>query len=159
MDEYIDYYGPNQHSNIDYYGPNQHTRKKTIKEGRKKMSVFDEIAGIQQQLLSSDLPDTITATVTEAKKTIKQGQYGGQPQLRLTLQLNTGETITTMYRIPKKWTGKGQMDTLLDQLSKLKTKLNQIEGMTFKWKRMNLTGAVKGNPRHYPVEIVKKVKA
>ena len=36
------------------------------------MSVFDEIAGIKPQILASELPDEIIATVTKVERSKKQ---------------------------------------------------------------------------------------
>lgn len=116
-----------------------------------KVSVFDEINKITDQQLSSDLPDEIIATITKVEKTVKTGQYAGAPQLKVTLKLDDGSITSTIYRIPKSWTGKGQLDMLKKQLAALGLKLAQMEGKTFHWKRIELTGSVKGNARHYPV--------
>lgn len=121
--------------------------------------VFDEIDTIKVQKLASDLPETITATVLAASKTEKKGAYAGAPVLKLELQTTDGITFSSQYRIPKTWTGKGQMDKLIECLDKLKVPLHQIIGKTFEWKRIDLEGSVKGNPRFYPMRLIKETKA
>lgn len=116
------------------------------------MSVFDEIKGLRAQKLASDMSDNFTATVISASK--HQGEYG--PSLKLELQNEDGETFSITYRIPKVLTGKGQLDRLLDSLEKLGVPIEKIQGKTFEWQRMELQGAMKGNPRHYPVRLVKR---
>lgn len=120
-----------------------------------QMSVFDELNKVKNQTLSSELPDKITATVIKASKTVKTGKYEGTPMLQLILRLKDGTETSTNYRIPKAWTGKGQMDILINSLKKLKIDIKDIEGKTFEWERMELEGSVKGNARHYPVKVIK----
>ena len=117
------------------------------------MGVFEEIDKIPRQELASDMPSAFTATVLSARKT--QGEYGFY--LALELQTEDGATFTTTYHIPKKRTGKGQMDLLIDSCNKLNLQLRDIVGRTFQWKRVKLSGAMKGNARHYPVKMVKKL--
>lgn len=116
------------------------------------MSVFDEIKGIRTRKLASDMPETFTATVISVSK--HKGEYG--PSLNLELQTEEGETVNITYRIPKALTGKGQLDRLLNSLEELGVPVEKIQGKTFEWQRMELPGAMKGNPRHYPVRLVKK---
>lgn len=122
------------------------------------MSLEDEISKIPQQKLASDMPDTFNATVLSMTRDVKKGQFAGSPIVKLELQLEDGEKFTTSYRIPKAWTGKGQLDRLISNLKNLGVELNQIVGKTFQWKREELSGAVKGNERHYPVRLLKPAK-
>ncbi len=122
------------------------------------MSIDDEIGKIPKQKLASDMLDTFTATVLKLTRDVKKGQYAGAPLLKLDLQLANGETFTTSYRIPKAWTGKGQMDRLLEHVKKLNLKLSEIVGKTFTWQREALEGNVQGNQRHYPISIVGQKK-
>lgn len=89
-----------------------------------------------------------------ATRSIKQGDYAGAPLLKLELQLTSGETFSTTYRIPKAFTGKGQLDLFIQHLKALELGLTEIVGKTFVWKRKELPGAMKGNPRHYPIKLV-----
>jgi hypothetical protein len=120
--------------------------------------VFDEIEHIQTQKLASDLPDTIIGTVQSATRTLKKGAYAGAPVLSISITTDDGTAFTTQYRIPKTWTGKGQMDKLLENLEHLKVPLHEIIGKKFEWKRIELEGSVKGNPRFYPVKLIKTPK-
>jgi len=117
--------------------------------------VFDDIGKIETQLLSSELPSEIVATVTSAFEDVKKGQYPG-PVLKLILRLEDGTDTITVYNIPKAWTGKGQMDTLKASMEKLGLGLKDLVGKKFRWERQELTGPMKGNPRHYPVEVIEE---
>lgn len=123
------------------------------------MSIKEEIDKIPQQKLASDMPDTFNALVVKMTRDVKKGQYAGRPLLKLELALDNGETFTTSYSIPKAWTGKGQLDTLMRYLKGMGLDLAGIEGKTFAWKREELSGSVKGNPRHYPTRQLKPQKA
>ena len=122
------------------------------------MGVFEEIKGIRKMLLTSELPDEITAKIIDAVKVEKQKQYGTQYNLQLTLQLTKmgdvfeSREVTTSYRIPKAKTGKGQLDMLIAHFKTLKVDMDKaLIGQTFKWKRKELEGSMKGKPRHYPI--------
>jgi hypothetical protein len=119
----------------------------------KRMSIDEEIGKIPTQKLASDMPDEFTATVLKMTRDVKKGTYAGAPILKLDLQLENGEVFSTSYRIPKAWTGKGQLDRLLEHLKKLNLDLKEIVGKTFNWKREALEGNVQGNQRHYPISI------
>jgi hypothetical protein len=121
-------------------------------------SVFDQIKGVKQQVLLSDLPATVTATVMAASKTEKKGAYAGAPLLKIELCTDDNTTFSITYRIPKALTGKGQLDTLLSQLTKLKVKPEEIIGKRFEWQRITLEGAVQGNDRFYPVKLLGQKK-
>jgi hypothetical protein len=123
------------------------------------MSLDEEIGKIPQQKLASDMPETFTATVIKITKDVKKGQYAGAPIIKLELQLENGETVLTSYRVPKAWTGKGQMDKLLQHMKGLGIGLDDMQGKTFQWKREELGGTMKGNERHYPTKIIKVKKA
>lgn len=124
------------------------------------MSVWEEINGIRKMLLSSDLPEEITATVKDATVEERQKKEGTRRNLKLVLVLTKmdkvfeGREVSTTYRIPKSRTGKGQLDKLLAHLEELGIKGKDMKGKTFKWKREELEGSMKGNPRHYPIELV-----
>lgn len=118
------------------------------------MSLDDEIGKIKPQKLASDMPDTFTATVKTMTRDVKKGQFAGAPLLKLELELDNGETFTTSYRIPKAWTGKGQLDIFMEHIKGFKLELPQIVGKTFEWKREPLGGSIQGNPRHYPVKLI-----
>ena len=118
-------------------------------------SVFDEIKGITSRKLASDMPDKFIAKVTSASK--HTSTYGNN--LKLELQTEDDVTFNITYRIPKALTGKGQLDQLLASLSKLEIPIETIQGKTFEWQRIDLSGTVKGNPRHYPIRLVAKGKA
>jgi len=104
------------------------------------------------------MPDTFVATVTGMVRDIKKGQFAGAPLLKLSLQLDNGEIFTTSYRIPKAWTGKGQLDIFMQNLKGMGVELNELVGKTFQWKREALGGSVQGNPRHYPTKYMKQAK-
>lgn len=123
------------------------------------MSIDEEIGKIPQQKLASDMPDTFRATVTKISKDVKKGQYAGAPIIKLDLTLENGEAFTTSYRVPKAWTGKGQMDRLMESLKLMGLTLDAMVGKTFDWKREELSGSVKGNERHYPTKLVTAKKA
>ena len=117
-------------------------------------TVFDEMDTIETRTLSSDLPDEFIGTVTSVFKDAKKGQFAGTPVLKLVLKLEDGEETITVYNIPKAWTGRGQMDILKASLKDLNLELRDLPGNTFRWKRQDLPGAMKGNARHYPTEII-----
>jgi len=123
------------------------------------MSMDEEVGKIPQQNLASDMPDTFTATVVKAYRDVKKGQFAGAPIIKLDLVLENGETFTTSYRVPKAWTGKGQMDKLMNNLKGLGLTLDSMAGKTFMWKREELGGSVKGNERHYPIKVVAAKKS
>ena len=50
------------------------------------------------------------------------------------------------------------MDLLLKQLQTLKVKPIDMVDRTFRWKRIALSGSVKGADRHYPIEVIGKLK-
>jgi hypothetical protein len=133
-------------------------RRNPHQGGENTSKVFDEIDKVPTQTLASDLPETITATVLAATRSEKKGQFAGAPLLKLELQTDDGKTFSTQYRIPKSWTGKGQMDQLLKCLENIGVDLHAIIGKTFVWKRMELPGSVKGNERFYPIKVVKTPK-
>ena len=118
-------------------------------------SVFDDIKGITSRKLASDMPNKFIAKVTSASK--HTGTYG--KNLKLELRTEDDITFNITYRIPKALTGKGQLDQLLASLSKLEIPIETIQGKTFEWQRIDLSGTVKGNPRHYPIRFVTKGKA
>ncbi len=121
------------------------------------MFVFDELDNIKPTRLSSELPDEIEARIERiTRDTKKQGAGAGTPTLKFVLDMN-GEEITTSFRIPKSLTGRGQYDLLKAAFEKLgyKKVSEVLIGKTFVWKRQALTGAVQGNPRHYPIREVK----
>lgn len=118
------------------------------------MAVFDTIKGVPQTILSSDMPDTFTATVLSASQTTKTGAYAGAPLLKLELITDDKKTFSVTYRIPKAFTGKGQLDKFIDQMAKLKLAPTEIIGKRLIWQRMKLEGAVAGNDRFYPVKII-----
>jgi hypothetical protein len=124
------------------------------------MSVYDELDNIKPSKLSSELPDEIEATITAiTRDTKKQGIGVGTPMLKFNLDVN-GELVTTSFRIPKALTGKGQYDELKAAFDKLgyKKLSSALVGKTFIWHRKELSGAVKGNARHYPTKEVKAKK-
>lgn len=134
------------------------------------MAINGLLDDITPAVLASDLPDEITATVLSLEKGVKTGQFAGAPLIKLGLKMDDGTEFITTFRVPKSWTGRGQLDKLighLDTLGLIKTTkqrgviksigtpLTTIIGMKFKWERQPLSGGVQGNPRHYPVEVVK----
>jgi len=124
------------------------------------MSVFEEIDDIKPQRLSSELPDQIEATVVSiTRDTKKSGTGAGSPMLKFTLDVD-GETVTTSFRIPKALTGKGQYDKLKASFEEIGYKRisEAIIGKKFLWERAALSGAVKGNARHYPIKELKTRK-
>lgn len=135
------------------------------------MAIKGLLDDVTPAVLASDLPDNITATIKAMEKGVKAGQFAGAPLIKLRLVTDDDVEFTTSFRVPKSWTGRGQLDKLIGHLDTLgiikttkqrgvikeiKTPLENIVGMTFKWERQELSGGMKGNPRHYPVEIVKK---
>ena len=121
----------------------------------KNKSVFDEILSIPTQQLVSDMQDKFIATVKSASQI--QGTYGKSLKLELLTKDNRWSNV--MYRIPKAWTGKGQLDKLIASLNKLDLPLEEIVGKTFEWQRIELSGTMKGHPRHYPIRLVNKGKS
>lgn len=119
------------------------------------MSIQDEMDKIPKQKLASDYPDTFIAQIISMTKDVKKGQFAGSPILKVELGLENGEHFTTSYRIPKAWTEKGQMDKFITNLKNMSLDLTSSIGKSFKWKREELAGAMKGNARHYPIELVK----
>jgi len=120
----------------------------------KKINVFDEILSIPKQQHISDMQDKFIATVKSVSQI--QGQYG--KSLKLDLLTIDNRSLNVMYRIPKAWTGKGQLDQLMASLKQLNLPLEEIENKTFEWQRIELAGTMKGNPRHYPIRLVTKGK-
>ena len=120
----------------------------------KKKSVFDDIRSIPTQQLISDMQDTFIATAKSVSQI--QGTYG--KSLKLELLTKDNRSINVMYRIPKAWTGKGQLDQLIASLNKLNLPLDEIVNKTFEWQRMELAGTMKGNPRHYPIRLATEAK-
>ena len=118
------------------------------------ISVFDEIKGISNRVLVSDMPDRFIAEVTSASRHI--GTYG--KNLKLELQTKDDLTFNIFYRIPKVLTGKGQLDQLMASLKQLNQPLEEIIGKTFEWQRKELSGTMKGNPRHYPIRLATEAK-
>lgn len=119
------------------------------------MSVFEEIENIPKQVLGSDLEDKIQAKLLSITKTSKKGQYAGTPLIKIELQLPDNTTFSTTYRIPKALTGKSQLELLQVHFKQLGLTPKEAIGKTFQWQRKELPGSVKGNPRHYPVKLVK----
>ena len=118
------------------------------------MSYDDLISGIPTQLDFAEIPDSFSGTVIKIEKTAKKnGEYKGQPQLTITIQIENLETpFVTTYRIPKAMTGRGQMDKLLKALKTLKIpKISEMQGKKFKWVKAEIE---MGNPRHYPTELI-----
>lgn len=107
---------------------------------------------IPQTILASELPDKITAKVDAIRR--KPTQYGDALEFTLILEDNT--QITTSYRIPKTWTGRGQMDMLKNHIATLgmDSPMDMV-GRKYKWQRKELEGSVKGYARHYPTEEAK----
>ena len=122
------------------------------------MSVFDKIKDIQQTVLASDMPETFIGTVLSATQDVKTGAYAGAPILKLEIQTEDGKKFSIGYRIPKAFTGKGQLDMLIEQMAKLKVDLKEVVGKKFEWKRLKLSGGVQGNDRFYPVRVVGQKK-
>ena len=114
-------------------------------------SVFDEISELTKQKFASDMPKTITATVTSIGK--HKDRFGSN--VKLGLQTKDGTSFNISYRIPKTLTGKGQLDHLLKCLNKIGLSIEEMQGKTFEWQRIELSGTMKGHPRHYPVRLVK----
>jgi hypothetical protein len=114
-------------------------------------TIFDEINQLTKQKLASDMPKSIVATVVS----IGESQSAFGKNLKLGLQTQDEISFFSTYRIPKALTGKGQLVQLLDCLKKIGLSIDDIQGKTFEWQRMELSGTMKGNPRHYPVQLVK----
>jgi hypothetical protein len=115
-------------------------------------NVFNEIKGLNTRKLASDMPKSIIATVISTSK--HKSTYGNS--LKLELQTKEGIAFNITYRIPKALTGKGQLVQLLNCLNKLDVPIEEMQGKTFEWQRMELSGTMKGNPRHYPLRLVTK---
>jgi hypothetical protein len=122
------------------------------------MSVFDKIKGVPQTVLSSDMPNRFIGTVLAATQSEKTGAYAGAPLLKIEVKTEDGKTFSISYRIPKAFTGKGQLDKFIEQMAKLKLQPSEIEGKKFEWERMKLDGAVSGNDRFYPIRLVGQKK-
>ena len=122
------------------------------------MSVFDKIKDVKPTIMSSDLPEKVNAQVLAASQTEKKGSYAGTPMLKLELQTDDGVTFSVNYRIPKAFTGKGQLDMFLNQCAKLKIEPAEIVGKRFEWQRLELEGSVSGNPRFYPTKLLGQKK-
>jgi len=122
------------------------------------MAVFDKIKDVPQTILSSDMPDTFFASVIATTQSVKTGAYAGAPTLKLELITDDKKTFSISYRIPKAFTGKGQLDKFIDQMAKLKMEPKDIIGKRFEWQRMKLEGAVAGNDRFYPIKVVGQKK-
>jgi hypothetical protein len=97
------------------------------------------------------MPSNFVATVISVSK--NPSDYGSNLKLELLDERNG--TFSVSYRIPKALSGKGQLDKLLNSLENLGVNLENIVGKKFEWQRMELEGSIKGNPRHYPVRLVK----
>jgi hypothetical protein len=122
------------------------------------MSVFDKIRDVPQTVLSSDMPDTFIATVLAATQSVKTGAYAGAPILKIELLTDDGKTFSISYRIPKAFTGKGQLDMFINCMAKLKLDAKDCIGKKFEWKRIELEGSVQGNARFYPIKLVGQKK-
>lgn len=116
--------------------------------------VWEEIEGIAQQKLASELGNEFVGTVAQVVRDVKKGEFAGSPILKFTILTEEEEEVITSYRIPKAWTGRGQMDLLKSQCEKLEISIKDMLGKKFRWERMNLEGGMQGNARHYPVEIL-----
>lgn len=117
--------------------------------------VFEEIANLKAQKLSSDMGPSFIATVLSATKTTRED---GKERLKLELQDKDGATFSTTYNIPKALTGKGQMDVLIQQCGKLNLHLADMIGKTFEWRVIKLPGAMTGFDRHYPTKLIEQKK-
>jgi hypothetical protein len=122
------------------------------------MSVFDKIKDVPQTVLLSDLPDTFIATVLAATQTVKTGAYAGAPILKIELHTDDNKTFSITYRIPKAFTGKGQLDMFIACMASLKLDAKDCIGKKFEWRRIELDGGVKGNARFYPVKLIGQKK-
>ena len=124
--------------------------------------ILEQLESIPKQTLSSDLPDEFTARIIAVSKRTKgEGEGAGQAQLQFTLESDEHGEITMTYRIPKKWTGRGQLDKFKEQClnlgltrdgehGELLVNWDDVLGAKFLWQRMNIG---MGFDRHYPVEI------
>lgn len=123
-------------------------------------NVFDEIANIPKQELASDLEDEVVATWTKTtRSTKKQGQGAGNPIIVVEMTLEDGTSVPTSFAIPKAFSKdpdkpRSMLGLLIKQLRGMGLALAEGEGKTYRWERMALTGGVRGNDRHYPVEVV-----
>lgn len=122
------------------------------------MAVFDKISGISQTILSSDMPETFIGTVLSATQSEKTGAYAGAPTLKIEVKTDDDKTFSINYRIPKAFTGKGQLDKFIEQMAKLKLQPSEVVGKKFEWKRMKLEGSIQGNDRFYPIRVVGQKK-
>lgn len=122
------------------------------------MSIEDEISKIEKQKLASDMPEEFNGTIIRLHRDVKKGLYAGTPLLKVDIQLDNGEIFSTSYRIPKSWTGKGQLDKFMEKLKGMGLSINDISNKTFLWKREALEGAMQGQTRHYPVKLFKQQK-
>jgi hypothetical protein len=118
------------------------------------MSVFDTIKDVQKTIMSSDLPNKIIATCLAASQSEKKGTYAGTPMLKLDLLTDDKILFSICYRIPKAFTGKGQLDKFLDCMTKLKLKPDEVIGKRFEWQKIKLEGGVSGNDRFYPTKLL-----
>lgn len=121
---------------------------------------WDEVENIPKQRLASDYGETFKATVLSMTKA--EGRTGPQIKVEL-VEVGTNKTFTTVYKIPKALTGKGQLDLLLSQLNKLGLHLKEMQGKTFEWKKMSLKEldpktTMTGFDRHYPVKLLDQTK-
>lgn len=123
-------------------------------------SVFDEIDDIPTQALASDLEDEVVATWNKSTKSVKsQGQGAGNPIIVLELKLEDGTLVPTSYAIPKAFSNdpekpRSHLGMLAKAMRDLDLSLAEGEGKTYLWKRIALTGSVRGNDRHYPIKVV-----
>ena len=118
------------------------------------MSIDDLIKDIPTQPSFDDIPDSFEGKVTKLETTAKkQGTDAGKKQISITIEIKDFGAFTTSYRIPKTMTGNGQLDELLNSLAMLDlSKVSDMLNKTFKWERKSIG---MGNPRHYPVLLVK----
>jgi hypothetical protein len=161
---------PEKHTMPQSSQPQKHTMPQSSQpEGaglpqlkRKKVNevteVFNKIKDIPQTVLTSDLPNTFIATVLSATQTVKTGAYAGAPLLKLELKTDDNNTFSISYRIPKAFTGKGQLDLFIVQMKKLKLEPSECVGKKFEWQRIELEGAVSGNARFYPIKLIGQKK-
>lgn len=108
---------------------------------------------IPKQKMSSDMADEFLGTVKKVERSVNKS---GNPVIVIKILASTGEEIMTTFKIPKAWTGKGQADLLKEKLEALGIDNPQLmEGRTFRFKKLQLEGPMKGFDRHYPVGEVK----
>jgi len=128
---------------------------------------------IPVQVNASDLSDEFIATVLSIKEKDERGAQltnkSNRPVLHLQLKVvkgnwtregktesAEGKEFIVSYSKPKALTGNSQLDVLFYKLDKLglPKDTDALLNKTFKWQRADLPGSMKGNARHYPVEIV-----